>query len=84
MRTRETDRSSTTRQQKQGPQRPHKLSSKNHLKLKTHNDTEHFHLCNHQKWLLYQNLGGKTVERPNRSTNNGEMAEKAKRNVTSI
>ncbi len=25
-------------------------------------DTGHFHSCNHQKWLPYQILGGKTVK----------------------
>ena len=25
-------------------------------------DTGHFHFCNHQKWLPYQILGGKTVK----------------------
>ncbi len=40
---------------------------------------------NNQKWLLNLILGGKTRrERQNLSTNNGEMAKKAKNSVSEL
>ena len=47
-------------------------------------NTGHFHSYNIQKWLPYQILGGKIIKNvKNRSRNNGDMDEKAKRDVMS-
>ena len=58
--------------------RPQKLSALKSLKTQNPpNDTEHFHSFNHQKWLPYQILGGKTgKERQNQSTTNEDMVKK--------
>ena len=50
------------------------------IKMTTSTDAQ-FHSSNHQKWLSNQILGGKTVKHSNRSTNNGNMVDKTKRDV---
>ncbi len=52
-----------------------------HIKLKHPSNTGNFHSSNHQKWLPYQILGGKSVKNDPQTWSS--MVDKAKSDVVS-